>query len=166
MGHFIRALVYRPSSLGGRTKIYSEETRVSLEQGLELLLMRDDLLDQLETTHSGLPTNLGDAKLDLPNLDTTFAALACELSAFSKIAYVETDFFGGIGRQSAVLWDEGLIVFGPKTESSNSRSGPPTPESLAASPINSVLRQLGARKKGQIDEFAGVGLNRIRSMDG
>lgn len=166
MAHCIQAIVFRSGSIGGRVKAFPKGARVRLDQGIELLLQQDELVSELENLYSGKPTHLGGKKPVLPDLFGPFAALACDLSTYSKIGYIETDFFGGYGSQSAFLWEKGKVLYGPKTQTFDSNSPSPSQDNLAAGPINTVLRQLGAKRGGRIDEFEGVGLDRVRSVDG
>lgn len=73
------------------------------------------------------------------------------------IAYVEADFFGGIGQQASVLWEHGEVVLGPLVD--------PEPVNLVERgahsewPFNHVLRRMGVLvSPGHPDEFATVGL--------
>jgi len=166
MGHCIQAIVYKSGSIGGRGKAYSEVAHIHLEQGFMLLLQHECLLNELEVAYSEKPTHLGGNKPSLPMLYAPFAALACDFSASSKIGYLETDYFGGMGTQSAIMWEKGKVVYGPKTHTIDSTFPSPTKEDLASNPINTLLQNLGAKRSGCIDEFEGVGLDRIRSMDG
>jgi hypothetical protein len=72
------------------------------------------------------------------------------------VAYVEAEYFGGVGDQQAVLWREG-------------RRTALNPE--ATGPINEALRELGVRRLvpdggGEpLDEFDSVGLGRHRATE-
>ena len=66
------------------------------------------------------------------------------------LAYVEAEFFGGAGHQSAVGFLDGAVALGPVA----SRDA-----------INQALRFLGVLPAGKQDEFDTVGLFRHRSTD-
>lgn len=71
------------------------------------------------------------------------------LSRDSTVAYIETDYHGGDGEQSAVVARDGDIVYGPRR--------------APHGPINAALRYLGVRLKGKdLDEFDTLGLRRFR----
>ena len=72
-------------------------------------------------------------------------------SAGGAVAYFETDYWGGEGEQSAVLWERGEMVYGP----AKSRLGP----------INGALRRMGVERGAALDEFDAVGLGRYRDND-
>ncbi|ATZ29321.1 hypothetical protein SLAV_37785 [Streptomyces lavendulae subsp. lavendulae] len=83
------------------------------------------------------------------------------LSACSKaapVAYVEADYFGGAGTQTAQVWDAGKVVLGPL----HLADGEPSP---TGTPISQALRRLGVTKGNHVDEFAAVGLGHHRDTD-
>jgi hypothetical protein len=94
-------------------------------------------------------------------LSTTDQSFAAECSQRGPLAYLETDYFGGIGRQSAALWQAGGIVMAPATLESD--QGARRPPSLR--PINMALRTLGVAATPPADEFAAFGLMDFRSND-
>ncbi|MFY7065767.1 hypothetical protein ACOQFV_07890 [Nocardiopsis changdeensis] len=125
---------------------------VPLNQGLSLLPMTDALFDALTVAGApGLdgfwkaPAGLGDR------------SAAC--SAHGPVAYVEADFFGGTGTQSAQVWDRGEVVLGPL----HTAEGEPAPP--AGSPISQALRRLGVTRGDHFDEFDAAGLGRHRRTD-
>ena len=71
----------------------------------------------------------------------------CKAGSF---VYVEAEFFGGAGHQSAVGFTDGATVFGPLA---------------ARDAINQALRFLGVTPTGKQDEFDTAGLFRHRSTD-
>jgi len=67
------------------------------------------------------------------------------------LAYLETDYFGGRGRQSAIACDGGQLVFGP--------------ESGDTGPVNNALARIGVLRNAVFDEFDVLELGRFREMD-
>jgi hypothetical protein len=67
-----------------------------------------------------------------------------------SFVYVDAEFFGGAGHQSAVGFQDGAPAFGPVA---------------ARDAINQALRFLGVQPAGKQDEFDTVGLFRHRSTD-
>ncbi|MFE6611170.1 hypothetical protein [Amycolatopsis sp. NPDC057786] len=84
-----------------------------------------------------------------------WTALA-ECSEHGAVAYVEAEYFGGVGTQSAQVWDGGETVLGPLLLA----EGEPLP--AGGSPISRALRRLGVVKGDHFDEFDAVGLGRHR----
>ena len=122
---------------------------VPLDQHLSLLPMTDALLEAL--TVAGAPGL--DGFLDAP---AGFGSVLAACSANGPAAYVEAEFFGGMGTQSAQVWDGGQVVLGPVVV----EEGELTP--AAGSPISQALRQLGVAKGDHFDEFDAVRLGRHR----
>jgi hypothetical protein len=124
---------------------------VPLGQHLWLLPMTDKLFDVL--TVAGAPELDGFWKAPA---GLGHALTAC--SANGPVAYVEAEYFGGAGTQSAQVWDGGKVVL----DLLRLAEGAPSPD---GSPISRALRRLGAAKGGRIDEFDAVGLGRHRDTD-
>jgi hypothetical protein len=80
-------------------------------------------------------------------------------SDVGPVAYVEAEYFGGVGEQHAQVWDRGTTSFGPL----HVDEGEDFPD--AGSPISQALRYLGVRVHDDIDEFDAVGLARYRDTD-
>lgn len=75
------------------------------------------------------------------------------------MAYVEAEYFGGVGTQAAAVWDARDLALGPLIEAE---------DPLAAErpfPISQALRRLGVSAQGYVDEFEAVGLDKHRDMD-
>lgn len=111
----------------------------------------DDDQDALHARHG-----TGEWMTSGPRLTTTDLEFARTCSRGTALAYLETDYEGGHGRQSAILWREGEIVIGPATLVDFPRRPP------ALWPINAALRGLGVRATEPWDEFDTVGLGRWR----
>jgi hypothetical protein len=79
-------------------------------------------------------------------------ALAAATSGSGGLAYVETDYWGGSGGQSAMAWLDGREVLAPARATG------------AAGPINSALRAIGVKRSEEADEFDTIGLGLRRSM--
>jgi hypothetical protein len=73
-------------------------------------------------------------------LDRTLA----DWSTAGPLAYVEAEYFGGVGEQHAAVWDGGTT----------------------GSAISQALRRLGAVASAGEDEFSAVGLDRHRHGEG
>ncbi len=126
---------------------------IDLGQNLSLLPMTEALFDAL--TGAGTPRLDGFLKAR-----AGFDSLLAACSANGPVAYVEAELFGGLGTQSAQVWQGGEVVFGPLHQDEDD----PAPE--AGSPISQALRQLGVVKGDHdFDEFDAVGLGRHRETD-
>jgi hypothetical protein len=88
-----------------------------------------------------------------------FDRALAECSAYGPVAYDEAEYFGGIGTQSAQVWDDGKVVLGPV------RLAEQAPDRSGGSPISQALRRLGVAKGDHADEFDAVALGRNRDTD-
>lgn len=88
--------------------------------------------------------------------------LAVDISRTAPLAYVEADFFGRAGFQSAVAWSDQTVICGPLTHRFNATCDERSRESW---PINTALITIGVARGESIDEFAALGLNEERSTE-
>lgn len=119
---------------------------------LSLLPMTDALFDAM--------TIVGAATLDgFWQAPAGFGDALATCSATGPVGYVEADFLGGVGTQSAQAWAGGNVVLG----SLPMAVGQPAP--AAGTPISQALRRLGVVAGTHVDEFDAVGLGRHRRTE-
>lgn len=141
--------------LAGR---YRNARIVSLRQQFALLPLTEDLFDELAITNDDQQDARDDRFLYLCSRTIRTARL---FSLTTPIAYVETDYFGGIGSQGAVAWVNEELIFGPAVTTDKILIlGNP---SEAA--INAALQKIGAVKGNSFDEFEALGLGTHRSNE-
>lgn len=85
--------------------------------------------------------------------------LGKDLSSQGAVAFVETEYFGGIGVQAAIVWLNGDVALGPLTDWENAAFSP------VSHPINQALQLMGVVCSGGEDEFDTVGLGQFRSNE-
>ncbi|MFF4386272.1 MULTISPECIES: hypothetical protein [unclassified Streptomyces] len=124
-----------------------------LSQGLSLAPMTSALFDAVA---DGTDVD----HLGFWRLPGGFDRLLADRSTAGPLAYVEAEYFGGVGEQHAAVWAGGAIVLGPL----HVQEGQPTPP--AGSPISQALRRLGLLTIGAEDEFSAAGLVRHRHSGG
>ncbi|MCG5443439.1 hypothetical protein NIE79_001244 [Micromonospora sp. NIE79] len=92
-------------------------------------------------------------------LSTALVEALTRWSQSGPVAYVEAEFGGGVGYQSAAVWLGGAPSWGPCFD-----------DELSAPreqwPINGALSQLGVEPGSWIDAFAELGLHLERSTEG
>ncbi len=152
MGYDLQAVVATQRVLSTLARATEEAHIVPLGQHLALLPMTDALFDAV--TIDGAPKSHGFRKLPA-GFDRALAAC----STTGPVAYLEADYFGGIGSQNAQMWDSGHSVLGPLRLAENQ------PFPADGSPISRALRRLGVHKGHHHDEFDAVGLGRHRGTD-
>lgn len=97
-------------------------------------------------------------------LDANILATTNIKKTFSKenkdvmVAEIYTDYFGGVGYQSAKLYLNGKTIYNKSSE----YQGYP---SFTPNPINEVLKTMGVITNGKMDEFDTIGLSKYRSNE-
>ncbi|WP_369242069.1 hypothetical protein AB5J56_44255 [Streptomyces sp. R21] len=124
-----------------------------LRQDLSLMPMTDEVFD-------AVTDGVTAGALGFWRLSGGFERLLAEWSAAGPVAYVEAEYFGGVGEQRAAVWADGVLAAGPWDASAKKWF------SRAISPISQALQQLGVRTSLGEDEFEAVGLDRHRNNDG
>jgi hypothetical protein len=94
-------------------------------------------------------------------LSTRDLAFAAEVSRIGPLAYLETDYSGRDGNQSAAFWIGGACTIGPLSLDTATALTRPAP----FWPINAALRALGIKATTSEDEFTAFGLRGVVSND-
>lgn len=149
MGYRLQAVIAAESLLRELVGSVGGATIVPLGQHLSLLPMTDELFDAV--TEPGAPELDGFWKVP-----AGFGHALAACSEGGPVAYVEADYFGGTGTQSALAWESGKVIIGPLRVA----VGEPSP--VDGSPISRALRHLGVARGDHFDEFDAVGLGRHR----
>ncbi|MFD3505212.1 hypothetical protein [Streptomyces sp. NPDC058678] len=153
MGYDLQAVIAGREMLRSFSRDLPAARLASLGQGLSLMPVTDALFDSV--------ADAGDAgALGFWRLPGRFEKTLADWSAAGPVAYVEAEYFGGVGEQQAAVWDGGTIVLGPVQV----QEGRPFP--LAGSAISQALRRLGVVASAGEDEFSAVGLDRHRHSEG
>lgn len=134
MSHSVEGLIVAQNALGS-----SPMRSAELPQGFAFVDVRKPVGPRSDST-------AGFRELTQPVVD-----IATRLSREAAVAYIETDYFGGAGGQSAIVWRDEQVVFGPERGESG--------------PINRALQILGVRVDGHVDEFDAIGLGKGRATD-
>ncbi|HHV30301.1 MAG TPA: hypothetical protein GXX73_12065 [Clostridium sp.] len=163
--HCIRCFIGKKDLMNVFVNNWVEAEIIDLSQGFSLVFLTDELYDGIE--------ELVNSKLDVDYseffyyLSPSIYEVLVQESREGMIAYIETDYFGGVGRQSAILFENSKVKIEPlKTESfwdEKTYSYYRKPEGEKA--INLVLKELGVYKQKEKDEFDSVGLGNFRRMD-
>lgn len=146
MGHSIRAIIGDNNTIKRLADNWVHANIEKLPQNFAMIFLTDKLFDDV--------TELFDEKntLDcsvLTYFTTSIFQLLCESSFHSQLLYIETDYFGGYGKQAAVLVQNGEIAVGPIK---------------GTGIINELLCKIGVQKEQEKDEFDSLGLGHYRKM--
>lgn len=135
---------YTLQGIIGRTKelrpIYGVDP-VALNLGFSLLPFTKTLRDQAAIPF--LPFT-DEKPSELPQ---TLEALGLQLSNDGNVAYVEAQFWAGVGTQASIVWVKARKV---------------QPLSVNGGAINTALQRLGVVVRDVLDEFEAIGLDRFR----
>lgn len=123
--------------------------RVTLTQGYIMIPLTEALKDDIEEL-IGMPSMAYDC---FHKLSDSIVQMIKDARCADKVAYVETEFFGGVGEQAAIVWENGDIIYGPEFADNCSQ------------PINRALKILGVRIIKSPDEFEEINLHWIRSTE-
>ncbi|QLJ02991.1 hypothetical protein HZZ00_19700 [Streptomyces sp. NEAU-sy36] len=152
MSYDLRAVIADAEVLRNAARDLPGARLASIGRGLSLMPMADALFDSL-TDGSGA------SALGFWWLPGGFEKTLAAWSARGPMAYVEAEYFGGVGEQRAAVWSAGDIVLGPL----HVGEGQPLPP--AGSPISQALRRLGVVAEVGEDEFSAMGLDRHRHSE-
>ncbi|MFF5174171.1 hypothetical protein ACFY3U_16215 [Micromonospora sp. NPDC000089] len=160
MSYQLSAVVADVELLREHTAELDRAVLAALRQDFALLPVTPQLVEELT---GALP----DFAASAPGPEQPFhlvlsPALAGVLAAWSRegpVAYLEAEFFGGLGHQAAVVWLGGTVSWGPRVD--EALDGP-----RSEWPINAALARLGAEPGRWLDLFAELGLHLERHTDG
>ncbi|GAA4804613.1 hypothetical protein GCM10023200_47470 [Actinomycetospora chlora] len=140
----------------------SSHVRPVLLDGAELVLvpMCPELAADIDL--DGPPLDPAD---DFELLSRWMTAVLTAASRHGPVVYLETEYTGGVGWQSAVVWLDCHVVLGPDVLESGDPFPAVTEPGRGGSPIVRALRYLGVEAVGRHDEFVALGLGRFRSTE-
>lgn len=144
MPHIIKAFIGKKPVVEKLAADWLKD-HIRLPQDFSMLFLTEELFEDI--------TELAGMENELENQFECFTSAIASIleshSAQSSLAYIETEYFGGLGGQGAVLYENGQIKIPPTWE-----------EGI----INQVLSQMGAEQLNGEDEFDSVNLGNYRRM--
>lgn len=152
MGYELTAVIGNTDQLRTVVGDLPHALLVPLHQGLSLIPVTDRFFDAVTDGSAA-------SRLDFWRLPAGFELVLADWSQLGPVAYVEAEYFGGVGEQRSAVWHDSQIVLGPLQTNKHE------PFPIAGSPISQALRELGARTDGTTDEFTAVGLHQHRHTD-
>lgn len=146
MGHNISAIIGRQSTIQKLADTWISAPVIELPQEFAMVFLTDTLIESIEELN-----HISDDFCcpELCNFSIIAEQLLQEFSLHTRLAYIETDYFGGVGTQGGVLYENGKILIKP-------RSGEGT--------INEMLKELGVSCMRGLDEFDSLKLGNYRHM--
>lgn len=151
MGHCIRAIIGTHEAVCKIADDWICAKEIKLPQGYGMIFCTIELLEDIEELMESSGEAVDDPGFpELDYFDASVKELMEQYSIRTKLAYVETDYFGGTGTQAGVIYENGKPA-------SASQSGEGT--------INALLKELGVWCRPGKDEFDMLGLGDYRHME-
>jgi hypothetical protein len=141
MTYILQAIIGKDSLL--RESDLARAQVCHLAQGMAMIPLTDGLLEEVQETFG----QSGEPFPEFEKLSASVVEWLRKLSEKSLVAYVEAEFWGGTGSQSAVVWQHGRVVV------------PPVQSQQA---INQTLKLFGVEVGNERDEFNALWLGRHR----
>jgi hypothetical protein len=153
MRYELSAIISTQSVLGPICAQHQSARLVALPvANIVLVPVTQDLVQELDETGTRVSVETG-----FWQLTVGVEGLVVAGSVHGRIAYLEADYVGREGRQTAAVWQTGETIYGPMILGRNE----PFP-AKGNSPICGALRHLGVIAAGHRDEFVVAGLDRFR----
>jgi hypothetical protein len=160
MGYQLSAVVADAELLREQTADLDHAVLGELRQDFALLPVTPQLVEELTGSLPDFST--AERSPEEPFHLMLSADLTETLARWSRsgpVAYLEAEFAGGAGYQSAVVWLGGRVSWGPRVD--RLFDGP-----RSEWPLNAALARLGAEPGAWIDPFAELGLHVERNTAG
>lgn len=145
MGYTLEAILAKPAVLAKAPFELEDSKIIYLTPELSMLPVTPQFLDSMG--QGTAPNKFFDS---FHYLSQPLAEACSSLSQFGIVAYVEAEFFGGVGQQVVVAWENQQIAMGPLED---------------AGAINKALRLFGVKRGRGGDEFDSVDLGRHRETE-
>jgi hypothetical protein len=163
MGHHINALLGTSEALKNFGMRLGMPVPTKLSFGLVIIPLDEQRLDAIAMSVE--PTIAGFTYL------TPCMAQEIAVTARGPALYIETDYFGGMGSQSAAYFENGGLRWWGAESSEEALARSSLAElyqktaSGGKSPINEGLSRLGVGRSETRDEFDEIGLQRFTSLE-
>jgi hypothetical protein len=141
MGYFLEAFICKKQDTLLVTNRFKQAISVELDDHLSLIPMTEELFDEINELSSS--PSIGDFQYMTENVEQKML----DTIRTQRFAYVEAEYFGSQGGQTAIIWNNNVRV--QMLSSGEGR-------------INTVLKDFGVIAHGETDEFTTVGLLRQR----
>ena len=142
MAHCIQAIIATAGVVARAAELGLTDAPIALNSGFAWIPAPGREIERVAEV-TALPRSPGDERF--LRLGSALAAFMAALSRHGPVAYVETEYFGGVGEQIATVFDRGARI-------------------LECGSANEALRAIGVRAAHGRDEWDTLGLSSHRSM--
>lgn len=150
MAHCITAIIGEPTAIGLLAAYAGCPAPIGLPQGLAIAALGEDQFDRLTSLEPGA------YREGFRYLAAALEEHIVRASHDGAVAYIETEYFGGIGGQSAIVASNGTVLLCASEQAVAAGW---------ASPINRALVLLGVQLDLGCDPFATIGLDEYRDNE-
>ena len=144
MGYYLRAFIGKETTIKILQDRYNNSNATKLQQGFALIPMTEELFDEINRMKQS--DDIDKFELLTENVEYEILQLVGNL----ELAYVESEFHGGKGGHSGIIWKDcerkyiGTFKF---------------------STMNTILKKLGIKRTLFLDEFQTLNLDRYRNTE-
>lgn len=144
MGHYLKAFIGQKENLTPISDKYSNSKLVDLSDEVSMIPMTDELFDEINQSHTS--SEVTGFEFLTENIENK----TLDIIGNKKLAYVESEFFGGQGGHIGLIWKDGEREFIGDFKKST---------------MNEILKKLGVIRNRNQDEFETIGLDRHRDTE-
>jgi hypothetical protein len=162
MGHRLKAIIGPKPTVSEFAGNWIHAELIELPQGFAMvpltLALHEDIIELAAIEKPPPPAEFSE-------MSAALAFVIAHLSQRGPVGYIETDYFGGTGSQSAAVWDAGRLALGPLKQEVTRKGNAyrVTPE--GEGPINQALAYMRAWHRRGMDLFDTLGLGKYRSVE-
>jgi len=142
MGYYLKAFIGQKESLTPISNKYSYSKLIDLSDQISMIPLTDELFDEINQMENS--SEISSYEFLTENVENK----TLDLIGNKKLAYVESEFFGGQGGHIGLIWEYGQREFMGEYKKDT---------------LNEILKKLGVIRNGNQDEFETVGLDRHRN---
>lgn len=142
MGHHIHAIIGATAVVARAADLGLTSQPIALDSGFAWVPVPDHEIDRIAET-TALPSSPWDDRF--VHFGSVLPAIVAELSMHGPVAYVETEYFGGVGEQVATAFHHRVRI-------------------LECGSVNEALRAIGVLAARGRDEWDTLGLSGHRQM--
>jgi hypothetical protein len=162
LSHVLHAVVGSTKSVKELSNQWELAYYIALPQSFAMIPFTSALFDDItELMNISAP----DPFLEFERLSASAEIVLSDASKFGALGYIETDYFGGCGTQSAIAWSKGKILLGALKSETIWNGGSYEEIPPGKSAINQVLSVLGVWTNEEKDEFDMLGLGNFRDTE-
>src|SRR5437016_8955312 len=117
MGYYVTGFIVARECSRQVLEAHSSLKAVPLEQGVDLFPLTQEIVDSIVTANQLEPLP------EFQYLNESLSAFLAKISVLCPVLYFETEYFGGVGAQTAMVFGKGERRFRPEDTQHGRRQG-------------------------------------------